>query len=123
MMKSDLDRLLQRWHDGEITPAEAEELVRAIDEPAARARLREVWFLESSLSEALRAAPVRQSFPAGRDLAEWLLQLWVHVTFRAVASAAVLVLALMLLKPRRDPVPDQSEPAYLAQLILLNQLD
>jgi hypothetical protein len=122
-MKPDLDQLLQRWHDGELPPAEAEELTRALDDPAARARLRETWFLESSLPEALRAAPVRQTVPGGNDLAEWLLRLWAQVALRAVASAAVLVLSLMLLKPRRDQATDQPEPAYIAQLILQNQLD
>jgi hypothetical protein len=122
-MKPDLDILLQRWHDGELTPEEAEEFTLALEYPAARAHLREVWFLESSLLEALRAAPVRQTIPAGNDLAEWLLQLWVNVSLRAVASAAVLVLALFLLKPGRDQVQDAPEPSYIAQMILQNQLD
>jgi hypothetical protein len=122
-MKPGLDRLLQRWHDGELTPAEAEAFLLALDDPDARARLREAFFLESSLLEALRAAPVRQTIPAGNDLTAWLLQLWVNVTLRAVAYAAVLVLVLMLFKPRPDQNPEEQEPAYIAQIILQNQLD
>lgn len=63
MKKPDLDRLLEAWQDGGPAEAEAGELIRALEDPEARARLRQIWFLESGLGEALRTAAVRQTAP------------------------------------------------------------
>ncbi|MBU6300722.1 MAG: hypothetical protein KGS60_04150 [Verrucomicrobia bacterium] len=126
MKKPDLDRLLEAWQDGEPAEAEAGELTRALEDPEARARLRQIWFLESGLGEALRTAAVRQTAPrlvSPADSGVGWLQLWAGVALRTVGAAGVLALAVVVAGTGRNEVPDHAEPLFIARFILQNQLE
>ncbi len=59
-MSTQLEQLIAKWRDGHLSDEEFRELTRALENPEARAALRDDWFLESALPEALRASPALQ---------------------------------------------------------------
>jgi hypothetical protein len=143
-MTPGLDLLLQRWREGTATPEDVRALTAELSRPEARAELRSDWFLEASLPQALAASAVRARAPrpswvsrSGATLVRWLtlfapdeeasvpaLRLWARASFTALALG--FVAASWLAWPRREEkaaeVQPDSEPAYLAQIMLETQL-
>ena len=57
-MKTDWEELLNKWREGNLSDEELRQLTEALGNREARVALREDWFLEAALPEALRASTV-----------------------------------------------------------------
>lgn len=134
-MNDDLTELLRRFREDELSPEDWLRLNDLLGRPEGRAALRHDWFLEAALPQSLAAASVSASIPqpslAERFLA-WIagpqtgepsfatLQLWSRASFASLAIG--LVAATWAVWPARDAIDSGSDPAFIAQLILQNQL-
>lgn len=134
-MNDDLPELLRRFREDELAPEDWPRLNELLDRPEGREALRHDWFLEAALPQSLAAAAVALRIPrpslAERVLA-WIagpqtgeptlaiLQLWSRASFAALAIG--LVAATWAVWPAREAVDSGSDPAFIAQLILQNQL-
>jgi hypothetical protein len=144
-MNDDLTELLRRFREDDLSPEAWLRLNELLARPEGRAALREDWFLEAALPQSLAAAAVAgaASFvrPARTSLAErflaWIagpqtgepafavLQLWSRASFAALALG--LVATAWAVWPAREAIDavdsgSESDPAFIAQLILQNQL-
>lgn len=147
-MNPELPNLLHRWREGALTAEEMRALTAELAQPDARAALRLDWFLEAALPQSLAASSVivrtpQSSFAARMRswAAHWLtiftphdvreeetslaaLRLWARASFAALAVG--LITASWLVWPQQDEitadVDAESEPAYLAQLMIETRL-
>lgn len=136
-MNDDLTELLRRFREDELAPEDLPRLIDLLDSTEGRAALRHDWFLEAALPQSLAAASVAERIPqpslAERFLA-WIagpqtgepsfavLQLWSRASFASLAIG--LVAAIWAVWPPREMIDSgsESDPAFIAQLILQNQL-
>ena len=143
-MNEDLPQLLDRWREGSLSAEEMRSLTELLAKPDARATLRRDWFLEAALPQSLAASSVIVRSPqpslAARmraGLTRWLtlfapgdarsdessifaLRLWARASFAALAVGLIAV--SWFAWPQREETALNSEPAYIAQLMLQNQL-
>lgn len=147
-MNPELQNLLHRWREGSLTTEELRALTAELAQPEARAALRRDWFLEAALPQSLAASSVIVRTPqpslAARLrgwAASWFtlftpgeargdepsilaLRLWARASFAALAVG--LITASWLVWPQREEftadVDAESEPAYLAQLMIETRL-
>jgi hypothetical protein len=134
-MNEDIQELLLRFREDELAPEEWHRLNELLDRPEGREALRRDWFLEAVLPQSLAAVSVAVRIPrtslAERFLA-WIagpqteepafaiLQLWSRASFSALAIG--LIAATWAVWPPREAIDSGSDPAFIAQLILQNQL-
>ncbi len=134
-MNENLPELLRRFREGELAPDDWPRLNEFLERPEGREALRHDWFLEAALPQSLAAAAVAVRIPrpslAERFLA-WIdgsrneepalatLRLWSRASFAALVIG--LVAATWTIWPPREAVDAGSDPAFIAQLILQNQL-
>lgn len=134
-MNDDLPELLRRFREDELAPEDWPRLIELLDRPEGREALRHDWFLEAALPQSLAAASVAERIPrtslAERFLA-WIagpqtgepafaiLQLWSRASFAALAIG--LIAATWAVWPTSEAFEPESDPAFIAQLILQNQL-
>ncbi len=134
-MNDDLPEFLRRFREEELAPEDWPRLIKLLDRPEGREALRHDWFLEAALPQSLAAASVAARIPqpslAERFLA-WIagpqtgepafavLQLWSRASFAALAIG--LVAATWAVWSPREAVDSPSDPAFIAQLILQNEL-
>jgi hypothetical protein len=134
-MNEDIQELLRRFREDELAPEEWHRLNELLDRPEGREALRRDWFLEAALPQSLAAAAVAVRIPRP-SLAErfraWIalpqaeepalaaLQLWSRASFAALTIG--LFGATWAVWPQRETVDPESDPAFIAQLILQNQL-
>lgn len=141
-MNDDLTELLRRFREDDLSPEDWLRLNELLARPEGRAALRLDWFLEAALPQSLAAAAVAGAAssvrPARASLAErflaWIagpqtgepvfavLQLWSRASFAALALG--LVATAWAVWPAREVIDSgsESDPAFIAQLILQNQL-
>jgi len=145
-MNPELPNLLHRWREGSLTPEEMRTLTAHLAKPEARAALRRDWFLDAALPQALAASAVILRAPKpslAARLRGWIvswftlfapgdsrreepsvfaLRLWARASFAALALG--LITSAWLVWPQREEIATDvdTEPAYLAQLMLETQL-
>jgi len=143
-MNIQLDELLRRWREGTISDEEMRQLTESLVTQEGREALRNDWFLEEVLPEALRTSPVLGMLSRPSLMARWTewlrlktgatsyreeddvlfgLRLWARGSLAAVPlGMAVACVALWLAwqKPYADT--SLSEPSFLAQCLLENDL-
>ena len=134
-MNEDIQELLRRFREDELAPEEWLQLNELLDRPEGREVLRRDWFLEAALPQSLAAAAVAVRIPRpsfAERLRAWfalprteeptlaVLQLWSRASFAAL-TIGLFGATWAVWTPREtfDPEPD---PAFIAQLILQNQL-
>jgi hypothetical protein len=134
-MNEDIQELLRRFREDELAPEDWLRLNDLLDRPEGREALRHDWFLEAVLPQSLAAVSVAVRIPrtslAERFLA-WIagpqteepafaiLQLWSRASFSALAIG--LIAATWAVWPPGEAIDSGSDPAFIAQLILQNQL-
>lgn len=145
-MNPELQNLLHRWREGSLTTDEMRALTAELAQPEAREALRRDWFLDAALPQSLAASSVIVRTPKP-SLAAWLrdwiaswftlfapgdargeepsifaLRLWARASFAALALG--LIAASWLAWPQREEfaVDVDSEPAFLAQLMIETHL-
>ncbi len=145
-MNPELQNLLHRWREGSLTTEEMRALTAELAQPEAREALRRDWFLDAALPQSLAASSVIVRTPKP-SLAAWLrgwiaswftlfapgdargeepsifaLRLWARASFAALALG--LIAASWLAWPQREEfaVDVDSEPAFLAQLMIETHL-
>lgn len=147
-MNPELQNLLHRWRESSLTTEEMRALTAELAQPEAREALRRNWFLEAALPQSLAVSSVimrtpQPSFAAkmrawaaskfalfapaearGDEPSILVLRLWARASFAALAVG--LITASWLAWPQREEfaaeVDPESEPAYIAQLMLVTQL-
>lgn len=117
-----LDELLQRWREGRFSDAELAELTRELRTVEGRKRLRQDWFLEATLSEALKAADLARTVAivAPLESVSWtgrLVAWWTGMrsAWRWAAAVAAVGLALLAVRPLVSPRPPARQEARVAQ--------
>lgn len=143
-MNNQLQSLLQRWRDGSLTTEEMRELTLLLANPEARATLRRDWFLDTALPQALAASVVLMHRPRpsvaerlhggiahwftlfapgearGEDSDVLALRWWARASSAALAFGLITI--GWLVWPQRQETATDSEPAFIAQLMLESQL-
>jgi hypothetical protein len=134
-MNKELPELLRRFREDTLTPEDLARLNELLTRPEGREVLRNDWFLDAALPQSLAAAAVAVRVPQpslAARLRAWLawppaeepglatLQLWSRASFAALAFG--LVAAAWLVMPPRGTMESDSDPAFIAQLMLQNQL-
>lgn len=124
-MKSDIQHLLHRWHEGSLTVEEMRALTVELAQPEARAALRRNWFLEAALPQSLAASSVIVRTPQPSWLARlraWLmpqesepllaLRWWAHASLAAAVVIGISAAVVLPKNERRDAEADS-----IAQII------
>jgi hypothetical protein len=138
-MIADVSKLVARWGDGDLSEGEMRRLTDALSTAEGRAALRQDWFLDAALPQALRTLPLLKMTPQVSLLARvraWATHLWpekgkheeeplVALCWWARGSLAALPIALAaalwLARPQHRPMAEESEAALVTQIILQRQ--
>lgn len=119
-MGTDLEQLINKWRDGNLSHEEFRGLTEALQTREARAALCDDWFLESSLPEALRASLVRDIDVPRRELPQPLpseVSRWTHwLSWRPLTAAAAGIVFGMLCT---SLVFGYSSPRSVQQMLIL----
>jgi hypothetical protein len=131
-MNEDIQELLRRFREDELAPEEWHRLNELLDRPEGREALRRDWFLEAAMPQSLAAAAVAvriprpslaerfRALPRTEEPTLAVLQLWSRASFAALTIG--LFGATWAVWPQRETFDPESDPAFIAQLILQNQL-
>jgi hypothetical protein len=127
-MNPDLPTLLHRWREGSLTSEEMSALTTQLTQPEARQALRQDWFLDAALPQALAASAVivrtpqpswlarlSQWFAREEEIALGALHLWARTSFAALA-VGVLTTAWFAW-PQRHNHQGQTDAEQVAQII------
>ncbi len=117
-----LDELLQRWREGRLNEAELAELTHHIGTPAGRKRLRQDWFLEATLPEALKTADLARTVAVVAPLenVSWTdhLTAWwtgMRSAWRWATGVVAVSLAILAVRPLVSPRPPVRQEPRVAQ--------
>lgn len=106
-----IEDLLHRWREGEISCEELAELTSLLEKPERREQLRQDWFLETTLPEALNAARVVRDAPDASEgfgvFVRWwksFLPAYRWIAAGGAVAATVLVLFLGMGESRNQPL-------------------
>jgi hypothetical protein len=134
-MNDDLPELLRRFREDELAPEDWLRLNDLLDRPEGREALRHDWFLEAALPQSLAATSVAVRIPRpsfAEQLRAWfslprteeptlaVLQMWSRASFAALTIG--LFGATWAVWTPRETFDTEPDPAFIAQLILQNQL-
>lgn len=130
-MKHDLNELMRRWHEGGLTDEQLRDLTTQLSTAEGRKALRDDWFLEAALPEALRTSAVtRMAPPDSRAevvarlfqlLVPRSLPLWSKCSLAALPFGLVAALVAIVLAAPPEGIVGQ-DPALIARFILESQL-
>lgn len=118
-MKRDPADLIHRWREGNLSPDELLRLNELLATREGRAALRDEWFLDAALPEALRTVPVIALAPQPSWLARlqaWFrpredepllaLRWWANASFAAVVVIGISTAVMFPRHERRDAEAD-----------------
>jgi hypothetical protein len=126
-MNPDLPTLLHRWHEGSLTAEEMSALTTLLAQPEARRALRQDWFLDAALPQALAASAVivrtpqaslfarlKAWFASEEEFAIGALQLWARTSFAALAVGLIMTAWFTL---QKQEAVGQTDAEQVAQII------
>ncbi len=119
-MVTDIEHLLNKWREGNLSDEQLRRLTQALEKRQAREALRDDWFLESSLPEALRASPVLNiELPPDEITSPLPIEAsrWTHwLSWRPLTAAAAGIVFGMLCT---SLVFGHSNPRIVQQMLIL----